>query len=70
LGAIYWARPKAVYFACNANDAAKIGFDDSYIYQQVSINYSKRDILMVNLKLENQLKPFQEWYKKENKILY
>jgi len=70
LGAIYWARPKAVYFACNANDAALIGFDDSYIYEQVSQNYSNRDILMVNLKLENQLKPFQEWYKKENKILY
>lgn len=70
LGAIYWARPKAVYFACNANDAAQIGFDDSYIYEQVSLNYSNRDILMVNLKLDNQLKPFQKWYKKEDKVLY
>src|ERR1700753_3883105 len=29
LGAIYWARPKAIYYANNRKDAADIGFDDS-----------------------------------------
>src|SRR5690606_25588778 len=32
LGAIYWARPKAVYYACTKEDAAAIGFDDNFIY--------------------------------------
>jgi len=32
LGAIYWARPKAVYFGANKHDAADAGFDDDFIY--------------------------------------
>lgn len=32
-GAIYWARPKAVYFACTKEDAAAAGFDDQFIYE-------------------------------------
>ena len=35
LGAIYWARPAHVYYACTAGDAAAVGFDDSFIYQQL-----------------------------------
>src|SRR5699024_8470733 len=31
LGAIYWARPAAVYYACTKEDAAEIGFDDAFI---------------------------------------
>ena len=31
LGAIYWARPKAVYYACTKEDAAEGGFDDSFM---------------------------------------
>ncbi len=32
LGAIYWARPASVFYACNRDDAAEIGFDDDHIY--------------------------------------
>ena len=35
LGAIYWARLKQVFFACNRIDAAQAGFDDSFIYNVV-----------------------------------
>ena len=35
LGAIFWARPKAVYYACTKEDAAAIGFDDKFIYEQL-----------------------------------
>ena len=35
LGAIFWARPKAVYYACTKEDAATIGFDDKFIYEQL-----------------------------------
>ena len=37
LGAIYWARPKAVYYANTRNDAAEIGFDDAMIYEEMSV---------------------------------
>jgi len=33
LGALYWARPLRVYFGNTAADAAKIGFDDAFIYE-------------------------------------
>ncbi|WP_435380215.1 nucleoside deaminase [Echinicola jeungdonensis] len=33
LGAIYWARPKRVFFANTRKDAANAGFDDDFIYQ-------------------------------------
>jgi len=33
LGAIYWARPARVFFACVAADAAAVGFDDAFIYE-------------------------------------
>ena len=35
LGAIYWARPDKIYFANNRSDAAEIGFDDAFIYDEI-----------------------------------
>ena len=37
LGAIYWARPARVYFANSAADAAQAGFDDAFIYKELSL---------------------------------
>src|SRR5580700_5520037 len=42
LGAIYWARPDCVYFGNTAEDAAKIGFDDSLIYDEAAKPHSQR----------------------------
>jgi tRNA(Arg) A34 adenosine deaminase TadA len=70
LGAIYWARPKAVYFANTREDAANIGFDDSMIYEELGIDLDKRKIPIINLGRENALKVFEEWQKKEDKIKY
>ena len=33
LGAILWARPRAVYFAATRADAATAGFDDAAFYE-------------------------------------
>jgi guanine deaminase len=33
LGAILWARPRAVYFAATRKEAAQAGFDDAVFYQ-------------------------------------
>ena len=70
LGAIYWARPKAVYFANTREDAASIGFDDSMIYEELGIDLDKRKIPIINIGREDALKVFEEWQKKDDRIKY
>ena len=70
LGAIYWARPKLVYYANSREDAANIGFDDSMIYEELGIELDKRKIPVINLGREEALKVFKEWQNKSNKIKY
>lgn len=70
LGAIYWARPKKVYYGSNQLDAANIGFDDEFIYKEIPLPYTERSIPFEQLSREIALKPFQEWAKKEDKIDY
>ena len=70
LGAIYWARLSRVYFANTAEDAAKIGFDDSFIYQQLQLPFAERKIPMIPLLREQALTAFQYWQSKPDKIRY
>lgn len=70
LGAIYWARLKQVYFACNRLDAAQAGFDDSFIYDEIAETAEKRTITMQQLALKESLSPFIAWQEQENKIPY
>ena len=70
LGAIYWARPKLVYYANSREDAANIGFDDSMIYEELGIELDKRKIPIINLGREEALKVFKEWQNKSDKIKY
>jgi len=70
LGAIYWARPKMVYYANSREDAADIGFDDSMIYEELGIELVKRKIPIINLGREEALKIFKEWQNKSDKIKY
>src|ERR671927_445134 len=44
LGAIYWARPARVFFACNRGDAAGIGFDDDFIYDELEKSNGDRKL--------------------------
>ncbi len=70
LGAIYWARPKKIFFANNRQDAANIGFDDSMIYDEMSAKIEDRKIPIISLGREEALKVFTEWMKKEDKKIY
>ena len=70
LGAIYWARPKMVYYANSREDAADIGFDDSMIYEELGIELVKRKIPIINLGRDEALKVFKEWQNKSDKIKY
>jgi len=70
LGAIYWARPKAVYFAASATDAAKAGFDDHFIYEQLQLPVESRSLPMQPMMSAEGLKPFRAWAAKPDKISY
>src|ERR1700690_2728997 len=70
LGAIYWARLARIYFGNVAADASKIGFDDSFIYQEFDQPFSQRSIPMVQMMHEQALAAFRAWQDKPNKIPY
>ncbi len=70
LGAIYWARPAQIFFACTHEDAAQVGFDDQFIYEEIELPIEKRSIKSTNLLREEGLKVFRHWAKKEGKTEY
>nr|WP_205167977.1 nucleoside deaminase [Bacillus pakistanensis] len=70
IGAIYWARPKAVYYACTKEDAAKIGFDDQFIYEQLSLPINQRNITMKQISPNQYDLPFKTWEKSKDKKHY
>ncbi|MEO8823410.1 MAG: nucleoside deaminase [Ginsengibacter sp.] len=70
LGAIYWARPKIIYYGNTKEDAAKIGFDDSIIYDEIGADIKDRKIPAVNISREEANTTFSAWHKTENKKLY
>ena len=70
LGAIYWARLAKVYFACSRHDAAAANFDDSFIYNEISLLPHQRKIAMLHLNLPSAMEPFKIWSDKKDKVLY
>lgn len=70
LGAIYWARPKKVFYACSKKDAAAVGFDDNFIYKELDLNMMDRSIPMEHIEDEHCMVPFHIWDKKGDKKVY
>lgn len=70
MGAIYWARPTRVFFANTKEDAAKAGFDDSLIYEELVRTLDRRKIPMVQVMRDEAFAVFEEWEKKGDKIRY
>ncbi len=70
LGAIYWARPAQIFYACNKDDAAKIGFDDDFIYQEIERPIAERHIKTESLLREEGLRVFENWANKLDKTEY
>jgi guanine deaminase len=70
LGAIYWAHISCIYFANSAEDAAGIGFDDSFIYTELKLPYAQRRIPTRQMMREEALAAFRAWAEKPDKIAY
>lgn len=64
LGAIYWARPARVVFACTRHDAEAIDFNDDIIYHEIERPIGEQRILTEQLLREEGLKVFAAWKKK------
>lgn len=70
LGAIYWARLDQIYFANTKVDAAEIGFDDHFIYEEIDLPITKRSRKTEMLLRDEALIAFQLWSQNEEKIDY
>lgn len=70
LGAIYWARPGRVVYACTKDDAAEAGFDDAFIYRELLLPLEQRTILLTHLDKNQALTLFEEWRDMEKPHLY
>jgi guanine deaminase len=70
LAAIYWARIPRIFYGNTRADAAAIGFDDDFIYQQIPLPPERRAIDMKPLLRDEALAAFQEWSSKTDKVRY
>jgi guanine deaminase len=70
LGAIYWARPTRIIYACSREDAAAIDFDDEFLYNELTLPMPERRIPIVQMLRNEAIKVFQEWKNKNDKTLY
>ena len=70
LGAIYWARPKVVYYGNTKAQAAQIGFDDQFIYDEIEKPLAERSIPMIQFMAEEAREGFKKWEEKSDKTEY
>ncbi len=70
LGAIYWARPKMLFFAGTRVDAAGVGFDDQFIYDEIGLKVEERSIKTLNILRQDAGAVFKLWDDKSDKIAY
>ena len=69
-GAVYWARLDKLYFANDKSDAKDIGFDDSFIYDEIDLPFDQRSIPNIQIMRHEALKAFNDWENKEDKTKY
>ncbi len=68
LSAIYWANIKTVYYCNDRVDAARIGFSDKLIYDEINLPIDERSVRLVNMQIRNYI--FDDWLKKLDKVEY
>lgn len=61
LGALYWARPDKLFYLNSQADAARIGFDDQFIYQELARPVAQRQLTTEQLEHPHRLAAFELW---------
>ena len=70
LAAIYWARIPQIFYGNTRADAAAIGFDDDFIYQQIPLPPEQRTVKMELFLRDEAQTAFKEWAAKTDKVRY
>jgi guanine deaminase len=70
LSAIYWARLGAIYYGCGQLDAAKAGFDDAFLYEEIARSSGERGIPAVQLLQAEAWEAFATWIAVPTKVDY
>jgi guanine deaminase len=70
LGAIYWAHLDRIFYANSRRDAAAIGFDDDFIYNEFSLPPEQRHKTMLRILPLEALEAFRMWDTDCNKKKY
>lgn len=69
-GGIYWSRVSRVVYANTREDAKNIGFDDGYIYDEISTPSHERMITFTHYPMKEAKEVFAEWINKDDKVNY
>ncbi|MBI1215115.1 MAG: response regulator [Alphaproteobacteria bacterium] len=70
LAAIYWARLDRMFYANMREDAERIGFDDAFLYNEISLPEHKRQLPTQRMLREEARIVFDNWMKKPDKTDY
>ena len=70
LGAIYWSHIDKIYYANTRKDAAEIGFDDDFIYQEIALPLDKRRKPIEEFMRSEALEAFELWKAKDDRTEY
>lgn len=72
LSACYWAGLDFIYYANNRKDAAGVGFDDDFIYEEFTKPLTERRIPITHMPSHSDkaAKVFAEWAAKVDKVPY
>jgi tRNA(Arg) A34 adenosine deaminase TadA len=70
LAAAHWARIDAIFYGASAADAARAGFDDAFLYDELRKNSAERKLPATQLLSEEAWASFAAWIASESKILY
>ena len=70
LGAIYWARPDKLFYGNSKEDAAKVKFDDQFIYEELKRPINERKLFTKQMLREEAQVAFKKWAESSDKIEY
>jgi tRNA(Arg) A34 adenosine deaminase TadA len=70
LAACYWAHVDRIFYAANAEDAARAGFDDAFLYRELALPVGARTLPATEMLREEAQASFAAWDASPNKQPY
>lgn len=70
LSAVYWSRINTIYYANTKVDAANIGFDDQFIYEELEKPMSERSLPIHQMLRDEAIQAFKLWEHSQMRVTY